>query len=280
MKKFILGSIALLGSVLLLAACGGSQAKDSHEKAVQKVKLGVVGENNEVWEDVKSRLKEDDIELEIVSFTDYSQPNAALADGEIDLNSFQHQIFLDNYNQEHGTDLVSIGNTVNAPLAVYSQKIKDLKELKKGDEIAIPNDVTNGARSLKLLQSADLLTLKETDNDLPTVADIKENPLNLKITELDASQTARALPDVAASVINSGMAVDAGLIPDEDAIYVEPVNEDAKPYVNIIVSRKKDADNETYQKIVDAYQQDATKKVIQETSKGASVPAWETFGRK
>lgn len=280
MKKFILGSIALLGSVLLLAACGGSQAKDSHEKAVQKVKLGVVGENNEVWEDVKSRLKDDDIELEIVSFTDYSQPNAALADGEIDLNSFQHQIFLDNYNQEHGTDLVSIGNTVNAPLAVYSQKIKDLKELKKGDEIAIPNDVTNGARSLKLLQSADLLTLKETDNDLPTVADIKENPLNLKITELDASQTARALPDVAASVINSGMAVDAGLIPDEDAIYVEPVNEDAKPYVNIIVSRKKDADNETYQKIVDAYQQDATKKVIQETSKGANVPAWETFGRK
>lgn len=280
MRKLILGSIALLGSVLLLAACGGSQAKDSQEKAVQKVKLGVVGENNEVWEDVKSRLKEDDIELEIVSFTDYSQPNAALADGEIDLNSFQHQIFLDNYNQEHGTDLVSIGNTVNAPLAIYSQKIKDLKELKKGDEIAIPNDVTNGARSLKLLQSADLLTLKETDNDLPTVADIKENPLNLKITELDASQTARALPDVAASVINSGMAVDAGLIPDEDAIYVEPVNEDAKPYVNIIVSRKKDADNETYQKIVDAYQQDATKKVIQETSKGANVPAWETFGRK
>lgn len=280
MKKLILGSIALLGCVLLLAACGGSQAKDSQEKAVQKVKLGVVGENNEVWEDVKSRLKDDDIELEIVSFTDYSQPNAALADGEIDLNSFQHQIFLDNYNQEHGTDLVSIGNTVNAPLAVYSQKIKDLKELKKGDEIAIPNDVTNGARSLKLLQSADLLTLKETDNDLPTVADIKENPLNLKITELDASQTARALPDVAASVINSGMAVDAGLIPDEDAIYVEPVNEDAKPYVNIIVSRKKDADNETYQKIVDAYQQDATKKIIKETSKGANVPAWETFGRK
>lgn len=279
MKKLILGSIALLGSVLLLAGCGGSQAKNSQEKAIQKVKLGVVGENNEVWEDVKSRLKDDGIELEIVSFTDYSQPNAALADGEIDLNSFQHQIFLDNYNQEHGTDLVSIGNTVNAPLAVYSQKIKDLKELKKGDEIAIPNDVTNGARSLKLLQSADLLTLKETDNDLPTVADIEENPLNLKITELDAAQTARALPDVAASVINSGMAVDAGLIPDEDAIYVEPVNDDAKPYVNIIVSRKKDADNEVYQKIVDVYQQDATKQVIKETSKGASVPAWETFGR-
>lgn len=279
MKKLILGSIALLGSVLLLAGCGGSQAKNSQEKAIQKVKLGVVGENNEVWEDVKSRLKDDGIELEIVSFTDYSQPNAALADGEIDLNSFQHQIFLDNYNQEHGTDLVSIGNTVNAPLAVYSQKIKDLKELKKGDEIAIPNDVTNGARSLKLLQSADLLTLKETDNDLPTVADIEENPLNLKITELDAAQTACALPDVAASVINSGMAVDAGLIPDEDAIYVEPVNDDAKPYVNIIVSRKKDADNEVYQKIVDVYQQDATKQVIKETSKGASVPAWETFGR-
>ncbi|WP_086349169.1 MetQ/NlpA family ABC transporter substrate-binding protein [Candidatus Enterococcus clewellii] len=276
MKKTvkILAAVALAG--LVLAGCSSGSAKSNK---TETVKLGVVGANNEVWESVKDRLKDEDINLEIIEFSDYTQPNAALAEKEIDLNSFQHQIFLDNYNTEHKTDLVSIGNTVSAPLGIYSDKIKDVKELEDGAEIAIPNDTTNGGRALLLLQSAGLIKVDPEKQQIPTVNDITENKQNLKITELDAAQTARALQDVAASVINSGMAVDAGFVPTEDAIYLEPVDEKSKPYVNIIVARKEDEENELYQKVVDAYQQEETKKVIEETSKGSSVPAWETFGR-
>lgn len=277
MKKFgkVLAFILVAGFVL--AGCAGG-AKESEK--TETVKLGVVGANNEVWESVKEQLKKENINLEIVQFSDYTQPNAALAEKEVDLNSFQHQIFLDNYNSEHKTDLVSIGNTVSAPLGIYSDKIKDVKELKDGAEIAIPNDATNGGRALLLLQTAGLIKVDSAKQQTPTVNDIIENKQNLKITELDASQTARALQDIAASVINSGMAVDAGFSPNKDAIFLEPLNETSKPYVNIVVAREADKDNAVYQKVVEAYQQDDMKKVIEETSKGSSVPAWETFGKK
>ncbi|MGM0218163.1 MetQ/NlpA family ABC transporter substrate-binding protein [Enterococcus sp. AZ126] len=277
MKKTIkiIGLALTIGFVL--AGCSAGNAKSEKNETV---KIGVVGANNEVLESVKERLKDDGIDLQLVEFSDFTQPNAALAEKEIDLNSFQHQIFLDNYNAEHKTDLVSIGNTVSAPLGIYSSKIKNVKELKNGAEIAIPNDTTNGGRALLLLQSAGLIKVDSVKKQIPTVSDITENKLNLKITELDASQTARALQDIDASVINSVMAIDAGLIPTKDAIFLEPVDETSKPYVNIIVARKEDEDNKTYNKVVDTYQQEATKKVIEETTKGSSIPAWETFGRK
>ena len=224
-------------------------------------------------------MKKKNIDLQLVEFTDYTQPNAALAEKEIDLNAFQHQIFLDNYNKEHGTKLVSIGNTVNAPLGIYANKLKDITKIKDGGEIAIHNDPTNGGRALILLQTAGLIKVDPAKQQLPTVSDITENKRQLKITELDATQTARALQDVDASVINSGMAVDAGYTPDKDAIFLEPVNEKAKPYVNIVVAREEDQENKLYQKVVEEYQQEETKKVIAETSKGANVPAWETFGK-
>ena len=276
MKKLgkLITVVVALG--IILAGCSTGKSKQEEQ---QVVKLGVVGANNEVWESVKKRLKDENIDLQLVEFSDYTQPNAALAEKEIDLNSFQHQIFLDNYNSEHKTDLVSIGNTVSAPLGIYADKIKDIKELKEGAEIAIPNDATNGGRALLLLQSAGLIKVDPSKKQTPTVNDITENKLQLKISELDAAQTARALKDVDASVINSGMAVDAGFVPSKDAIFLEPVNDTSKPYVNIIVARKEDAKNETYKKIVDAYQNDETTKVIEETSKGSSVPAWETFGK-
>ena len=251
MKKFskLIGLIGVLA--FTIAGCASGSAKDTKEETV---KLGVVGTKNDEWESVKDRLKKKNIDLQLVEFTDYTQPNAALAEKEIDLNAFQHQIFLDNYNKEHGTKLVSIGNTVNAPLGIYANKLKDITKIKDGGEIAIPNDPTNGGRALILLQTAGLIK--------------------------DATQTARALQDVDASVINSGMAVDAGYTPDKDAIFLEPVNEKAKPYVNIVVAREEDQENKLYQKVVEEYQQEETKKVIAETSKGANVPAWETFGKK
>lgn len=276
MKK--LGKLLLAGAFLLLVTgCSNSGAES---QAAKTVKLGVVGDDTDVWDNVKERLAKENIELEYVKFSDYNQPNDALAEGSIDLNSFQHQFFLDNYNEEHNTDLVSIGNTVNAPLGIYSDKLKDVSELAKGDTVAIPNDVTNGGRALLLLQTAGLIEVDPAKKQTPTTSDITANKLDLKIEELDAAQTARALADVDAAVINSGVAVDAGFTPTKDAIYLEPVDDNARPYVNIIVARKEDADNETYQKIVDAYQTDETIKVIDETSKGSSIPAWQDFGRK
>ncbi len=280
MKKIIrIGTIAVL-ALIWLSGCAQGKATTKDTTKETTVKLGIIGEDTDVWDDVKTRLKKENIDLEYVKFTDYNQPNAALADGSIDLNSFQHQFFLDNYNKEHGTDLVSIGNTVNAPLGIYSNKVKDVKEIKKGATIAIPNDVTNGGRALLLLQTAGLIKVDKSKGQTPTVSDITENKKQLVISELDASQTARALNDVDLSVINSGVAVDAGFTPTKEAIFLEPVNDSARPYVNIIVARKEDETNKTYQKIVDAYQTEETAKVIEQTSKGSSVPAWETFGRK
>ncbi len=293
MKKWIKLTTAAIAVLAFAAGCGNqnSDAKSTDTKASEAtattsteeavtVKLGLVGADTDVWDSVKERLVDEGINLEYVMFTDYNQPNTALANGDIDLNSFQHQYFLDNSNAEHGTDLVSIGNTVNAPMGIYSDKIKSIDELADGAKVAIPNDVTNGGRALLLLQTAGLIKIDKAAEKAPTVSDVTENPKNLEITELEASQTARALQDVDISVINSGMAVDAGFIPSKDAIYLEPVDEAYRPYVNIIAARKEDAGNEIYQKIVAAYQTDETAKVIEETSKGSSIPAWETFGTK
>lgn len=278
MKK--LGKLLVAAAFLLLVTgCSNSAAQSDKDESVT-VKLGVVGDDTDVWDDVQKRLAKEDIKLEYVKFTDYNQPNDALAQGEIDLNAFQHQFFLDNYNKEHGTDLVSIGNTVNAPLGIYSDQLTSVADLKNGATVAIPNDVTNGGRALLLLQTAGLIEVDPDKGQTPTTSDIIANKLDLKIEELNASQTARALADVDAAVINSGVAVDAGFTPTKDAIYLEPVDDKARPYVNIIVSRKEDANNKTYQKIVDAYQTKETEKVIEETSKGSSIPAWEDFGRK
>ena len=272
--KLILAATTLLVGAQSVVLTNVSAAETT------KVKLGLIGDETRVWDSVRERLAKEGIEIEYVKFTDYSQPNAALADGSIDVNAFQHQIFLDSYNSEHKTDIVSIGNTINAPLGVYSEKIKDIKDIKEGATIAIPNDPTNGGRALRLLQSAGLIKVDEAKGYRPTVSDIKENTLQLEIKELDASQTARALPDVDASIINSGIAVDAGFIPTKDAIYLEPVDEKSKPYVNVIAVRKEDENNEVYNKIVDVYQTEETKKVIEEVYKGSIIPAWESFGRK
>ena len=272
--KLILAATTLLVGTQSVVLTNVSAAETT------KVKLGLIGDETRVWDSVRERLAKEGVEIEYVKFTDYSQPNAALADGSIDVNAFQHQIFLDSYNSEHKTDIVSIGNTINAPLGVYSEKIKDIKDIKEGATIAIPNDPTNGGRALRLLQSAGLIKVDEAKGYRPTVADIKENNLKLEIKELDASQTARALPDVDASIINSGVAVDAGFIPTKDAIYLEPVDEKSKPYVNVIAVRKEDENNEVYNKIVDVYQTEETKKVIEEVYKGSIIPAWESFGRK
>ena len=273
MKKLLAATIALFA----LTACGTSDAPADSE--VTTVRLGMVGSNTEVWENVGERLQEHGINLEIISFSDFNIPNTALAEGEIDMNAFQHQFFLDNFNAEFGTDIVSIGNTFNAPLGIYSNTLAIATDVEDGAQIAIPNDVTNGGRALLLLQAAGLIEVDEAAGLTPTVSDILSNPRGLVIVELAADQTARALQDVSLSVINSGMAIDAGLNPQTDAIFLEPVDENARPYVNIIAVRGEDADNEIFQTIVDVFQTPETKEVAAIYSP-ASIPAWEAFGRQ
>ncbi|MFZ2263589.1 MAG: MetQ/NlpA family ABC transporter substrate-binding protein [Trichococcus flocculiformis] len=280
-NKTFLAAMTLSAS-LFLAACGNAASDSASDSSTAdatepvKVTLGVVGEVNEPWDYVIEELKEkENIEVELVKFTDYTTPNNALAEGEIDLSSFQTEIFMDNYNRDHGTELTTIGYTVMAPLGLYSEKITSINELKDGDTIAIPNDVSNEGRALILLQTAGLIKLDTAAGLVPTTEDVVENRLNLQFQTLESNQTARALQDVTASVINSGMAVDAGFIPSEDAVFLEPVTEDSKPYYNVIAALSEDVDNEVFQTIVAYYQSEGTAKVIEESSKGSQFPVWD-----
>ena len=280
-NKTFLAAMTLSAS-LFLAACGNAASDSASDSSTAdatepvKVTLGVVGEVNEPWDYVIEELKEkENIEVELVKFTDYTTPNNALAEGEIDLSSFQTEIFMDNYNRDHGTELTTIGYTVMAPFGLYSDKIKDISELKDGDTIAIPNDVSNEGRALILLQTAGLIKLDPEAGLVPTTENVIENKLNLQFQTLESNQTARALQDVTASVINSGMAVDAGFIPSEDAVFLEPVTEDSKPYYNVIAALSEDVDNEVFQTIVAYYQSEGTAKVIEESSKGSQFPVWD-----
>lgn len=269
-KKGFLGLTLAVG-LLVTTACGTDASK---AEETEPIKIGVVGEVNEVWDFVKEKLAADGVEIELIKFSDYATPNVALAEGELDLNSFQTKIFMDSFNEDHGENLVAIADTVIAPLGIYSSSIQDISEIKENDVIAIPNDVSNEGRALLLLQTAGLIEVDPSKGQIPVVEDITSNPLNLTFETLDSSQTARALDDVTASVINSGMAVDAGFIPTEDAVFLEPVTESSDPYYNAIVSRDEDKDNEVFQKIIEAYQAEDTKEVIAETSKGSSIPVW------
>ena len=280
-NKTFLAAMTLSAS-LFLAACGNAASDSASDSSTAdatepvKVTLGVVGEVNEPWDYVIEELKEkENIEVELVKFTDYTTPNNALAEGEIDLSSFQTEIFMDNYNRDHGTELTTIGYTVMAPLGLYSDKITDISELKDGDTIAIPNDVSNEGRALILLQTAGLIKLDPEAGLVPTTENVIENKLNLQFQTLESNQTARALQDVTASVINSGMAVDAGFIPSEDAVFLEPVTEDSKPYYNVIAALAEDINNEVFQTIVAYYQSEGTAKVIEESSKGSQFPVWD-----
>lgn len=272
MKKSKLKALFLLVittlSLFALVGCGNSQASSNKEKTV---KIGITGSDDRVLKAVAKKVKKEGINIKIVEFSDYSQPNAALDQGEIDLNTFQTVIFQNDWNKKHHTNIVSIGSTVIAPMALYSKKITKVSQIKEGDKIAVANDATNEARGLALLESAGLIKLD--DAKVPGLKDITENKLHLKITPLDAAQTAKSMEDVTASVVNSGVANDSKLDP-KTAVYREKITAKSKPYVNIISANKKDKDNPTYKKIIKAYQSKDIAKVIEQEFHGYEKPAW------
>lgn len=269
MKKYF-AVLLLLTTIWALAACESDSASGA-DKAV-KVKIGVTGSDGEVWPILKEKAKAEGIEIELVEFSDYTLPNQALENGDIDINSFQHIAFLSQFNEENKTDLTPIGATVIAPMGIYSEKVKDVSEMKEGDKIAIPDDPSNQARALKLLESAGLITLADDFGLFGDPSKIAENPKNLEILPIVAQQTPRVLPDVAASVINNGVAGQAGFDPVKDPIYLEDAkDENTLPYVNIFATRTKDANNETYQKIVELYHEEEVIKAVEADTNGGSI---------
>lgn len=206
----------------------------------------------------KPLLAKEGYNLVIKEFTDYVQPNMALASKQLFANFFQHEPYLDNMNKEKKLDLVSIGKVHIEPLGVYSKKIKKLADLKKGDSVSVPNDPTNEARALRLLEANGVITIKP--GALVTVADITKNPLGLKFHELDAAQLPRTLDDVTASVINTNFAGEAGLVPARDALVMEGSE---SPYANIVVVRSEDKDSPKAKALMKAVQSPEVKEYIQ-----------------
>ncbi len=267
-----LGTILL---VLALAACSKNSSgaeKNDTDEGKKVVKIGVTGTDGEVWPILKEKAKTEGIELELIEFSDYTLPNQALADGDIDLNSFQHIAFLSQFTKENKVDLVPIGATVIAPMGLYSEKVKTVDDLEDGARIAIPDDPSNQARALKLLESAGLIKLADDFGLFGDPTKIIENPKNLDIYPIVAQQTPRVLPDVAASVINNGVAGQAGFDPVKDPIYREDTTDkNTLPYVNIFASRTADKDNKTLLRIVELYHEEDVKKAVEADTNGGSV---------
>lgn len=266
MKKFL--QLLVLVGVLL----GSNTAL-----AQEKVSIGVVGEEYEaIWLYVAEKAKEEGIELEVVMLTDYNIPNVALQDGSIDLNSFQHDVFLENWNTENDGNLVTIGYTVAVPTRIYSEKYASLDDLPDGAKIAVNNAPTSLSYNLQTLERAGLISLGDTGELLPTPDDIVENPKNLEIIEVEGSHIAAIVPDVDAAFIDNSF-LDATNFEPADAIYVFGDTADTINIsrVNNIAARAEDADNEVYLKLVELYQQDDVVEVIEDVTNGGSIPAWD-----
>lgn len=277
MKKLVNILLASL-LVLSLAACASDDSSNQDaENQTTIVKVGVVGEYNLQWDTVNEILKEDNIQVELVHFNDYSIPNDALNSKEIDLNAFQHHAYLENDIANNGYDIVAIGDTLIAPLAMFNNtdKISSVEEIKDGDIIAIPSDRTNGGRALKILEEIGLITVDPATGYLPTVADITEYKVKIEILELESGMLASTLPDVTAALINGGNAFTAGLNPAKDSIYIETLGDDVARLHNLIACRSEDVDNEVYKKVVEAYQSEAVANTILEAYEGTFIPAFE-----
>jgi len=236
------------------------------------IKVGATPEPHaRILEFVKEKLASEGVNLEIVVFNDYVQPNVQLYEKQLDANYFQHVPYLEEFNAEKGYDLVKVVGVHIEPIGAYSEKISSIDELKDGAKIAIPNDATNSGRALALLAKNNLLTLKDGVGILATVQDIVDNPRKFEIVELEAATLPRVLPDVDVAVINTNYALEAGLVPTRDALFIEDSD---SPYVNILTARPDNKDDEAIRKLAAALNSAEVKQFIEETYEGAVVPAF------
>lgn len=266
MKK---NSIITISAILILL-CGCVDSK----RDPSEILVGTIaGPETELVQIAADTLKKKDgIKIKIIEFNDYALPNTALNDGSIDVNVFQHQPYLEETIKNKHYNLVVIGKTFVYPMGIYSKSLKDVKNVPEGARVAIPNDPSNEARALFLLEKAGLIGLKKGVGTSATTADIIQNPKKLQIKELDAAQLPRALNDVNLAVINSTYAVPAGLSPEKDAIYVENMR---SPYANLIVVRQQDEHNPKFLALVRALHSKEVQDKAKELFHDSAIPAWD-----
>ncbi len=272
----------VLIAALALALAGGGWALTRGDEASQDsgatggsapttVRIGTTEAAADYWPPLQTLAKQNGINLEVVNFSDYTQANPALAQKQIDLNLFQHLQFLAGYNVNDSQTLAPIGSSVVVPLGLYSTKHTNVAQIPDGGTIAIPNDATNQARALLVLQQAKLLTLKGGGSSLSTPADIDAAASKVKVTPVDAAQTVAALPSVDGSIVNNNFALDAKLDPKSALFSDDPAKPEAEPYINVFVARAQDKDNPTYAKLVRLYHDPSVVSAVKAQSKNTAV---------
>lgn len=275
MKKITYLLLALVLAIGTLTACGSSDKESGTKEAAGKtIKVAALATPHAIiLEEAKTLLKKQGWDLEIKVFDDYVQPNNVVESGEFDANYFQHIPYLENFNKEKGTHLVNAGGIHYEPFGIYPGTEKKLDELKEGDTIAVPNDTTNEARALLLLQDNGIIKLKDGAGLEATVKDIAENPKNIKIQELEAAQVSRVKDEVAFVVLNGNYALEAGYSVEKDSIaYEKSDSEAAKTYVNVIAVKEGNENNEGIKALISVLKSDEIKKFINEKFNGAVVP--------
>ena len=262
-KRYLLKATA---AALSLSMLGPVLAQD------RPIRIGVTaGPHAQIIEQVRRVAQQDGLELRIIQFNDFIQPNAALAAGDLDANSYQHRPFLDRQIQDRGYRFASVGYTVNFPIGIYSRRVKSLSDLREGARIGIPNDPTNGGRVLLVLQEKGLIQLRPGAGINATPLDVVANPKRLRFVELDAALLPRSLDDLDASAINTNYAISAGLHPGRDAIAQETAQ---SPYVNLIAVREEDKDKPWVAKLLRAYHSETVRQFILTEFQGAVLPGF------
>ena len=247
LKKSLLSALAVVPLIGLLAACSPAGADDV-------VRIGVVDASEPYWADFTETAAAEGIIVELVNFTLYEQPNPALSADELDMNQFQHVVYLADYNVASGSDLAPVGATAIYPLGLYSQEYDDVADIQQGDTVAVPSDASNLARSLLVLQSAGLIELTDGGSIFSTLDDIDTAASTVEVLAMEASLTTSSLPDVAAAIVNNEFVGKAGLSFADAIAQDDPADPNALPYVNIFATRAEDKTNETYLRLVEIYQ--------------------------
>ena len=258
--------------VVLLAAVGVGIAVAARSGGPDVVRIGVVGKSDPYWADFVSASADEGIDVELVDYSDYEQPNPALTDGELDLNQFQHVVYLAQYDVASGSDLVPIGSTAIYPLPLYSEQYDDVADFREGDTVAVPDDTSNLARALLVLQSNGLIELEGGGNIFSGIDDIDQEASKVQVATVKADLAATSLPDYAGAIINNDFATKAGLSADDVVAQDDPSDPASTPYVNVFAARSDDADDETYAKLVEIYQSTrAVQDGVVENSGGTAV---------
>lgn len=255
---------------LVFSLFGGPTAILGGDDA-DEVTIGTTEGSADFWPILQRLADHNGIKIKVVNFADYSQPNPALAQGQTDLNLFQHLQFLASYNVAADQTLTPIGSTVVVPLGLYSKRYTAVKDIPPGAEVAIPNDPTNQARALLVLQQAGLVKLKGGGSTISTPADVEPQGSRVKVVPISAQQTVTSMPSVAAAVINNGFALDANLDPSSAIYNDDPNSPAAEPYINAFVARDQDKDNPTYLKIVELYHDPEVVKAVLDASRDTAV---------